>query len=219
MRPALGKIHYLYARRTNLGPIRRDVNALWDLAAHDVSIFNFMLDAVPVWASAVGVRVLERSHEDVGFIALGYPDGIVGHIHVSWADPNKVRELVVVASNQRIVLNDLDTQESVRIYERGVSLSRTAPSNYGYGDQVMLRDGDIISPRVEPSEPLRNQTTHFIDCIRNGRIPATDGPAGRDVVMVMEAIDRSLASNGAPETIGAPEHLLASGGRRARSVR
>ena len=122
MRPALGKIHYLYSRRTNLGPIRRDVNALWDLAAHDVSIFNFMLGVVPEWVSAVGVRALDRPQVDVGFAALGYPNGIVGHLHVSWADPSKVRELVVVASNQRIVLNDMDTQESVRIFERGVAL-------------------------------------------------------------------------------------------------
>jgi predicted dehydrogenase len=220
MRPALGKIHYLYARRTNLGPIRRDVNALWDLAAHDVSIFNFILGAVPLWTSAVGVRVLERPHEDVGFISLGYPHGVVGHIHVSWADPHKVRELVVVASNQRIVLNDMDPQESVRVHERGVSLSRTAPSSYGYeGFQLMLRDGDIISPRVEPSEPLRNQAAHFVECIRNGWIPATDGAAGRDVVMVMEAIDRSLMSNGAPEVVGAQGSVPVNGDLDARPVR
>src|SRR2546429_4005635 len=96
-----GRVYYLYARRTNLGPIRHDVNALWDLAPHDVSIFNFLLDSVPEWVSAVGVRALRNRREDVGFISLGYPDNVVGHIHVSWADPNKVREVVVVGSNKR----------------------------------------------------------------------------------------------------------------------
>ena len=229
MRPAVGTIYYLYSRRTNLGPIRHDVDALWDLATHDVSIFNFMIGAVPEWVSAVGVHVLGRENADVGFAALGYPRGVVGHIHVSWADPNKVRELVVVASNQRIVLNDMDTQESVRVFERGVSFSRTAPHGRGFGDyQLNFRDGDIISPRVEPSEPLLNQMLHFVDCVRRGLTPATDGPAGRDVVRVMEAIDRSLLANGAPipvepltEVDGtpAPKTTAAIRGDVARAVR
>jgi predicted dehydrogenase len=214
MRPGVGKLHYLYARRTNLGPIRRDVNALWDLASHDVSIFNFMLDAVPEWVSAVGARVLHSPHEDVGFVSLGYPNGIVAHIHVSWADPNKVREVVVVAGNQRIVFNDMDPQESVRVFERGVEHHPTAPSEHGGfgGPQMTLRDGDIISPRIEPSEPLRNQAAHFLECIRTGIRPATDGAAGRDVVRVMEAIDRSIAANGGPEPVSPNHRLLVESG-------
>src|SRR2546422_11544838 len=90
------QVYYLHACRTNLGPIRRDVNALWDLATHDIAIFNYLLDGVPEWVSAVGARVLRNGREDVGFISLGYPDRILGHIHVSWADPNKAREIVVV---------------------------------------------------------------------------------------------------------------------------
>ena len=220
MRPALGKIHYLYSRRTNLGPIRRDVNALWDLAAHDVSIFNFMLGVIPVWVSAVGVRALDRAQVDVGFAALGYPSGVVGHIHVSWADPSKVRELVVVASNQRIVLNDMDAQESVRIYERGVALSPTGPVGHGFGDYPLtVRDGDIISPRIEPSEPLSNQMAHFVECVQRGWTPASDGASGRNVVIVMEAIDRSVEENGAPVRVQHGEQAAVIGGIHARSVR
>jgi predicted dehydrogenase len=220
MRPALGKIHYVYARRTNLGPIRDDVNALWDLASHDISIFGFMLDAFPEWVSAVGARVLGRPREDVGFIALGYPNGVMGHIHVSWADPNKVRELVVVAANQRIVLNDMDPQESVRIYERGVSLAPTAPLGASFGQYPLtLRDGDIISPRIEPSEPLRNQTSHFVECVRHGWEPATDGRAGRDVVAIMEAVDRSMLAQGAPIPTGERVAPTSNGGRVASPVR
>ncbi|MCC6830678.1 MAG: Gfo/Idh/MocA family oxidoreductase [Thermoleophilia bacterium] len=219
-RPGLGKIHYLYSRRTNLGPIRRDVNAMWDLASHDVSIFNFMLEAVPEWVSAVGARVLNGRQEDVGFAALGYPHGVVAHIHVSWADPNKVREVVVVAANQRIVMNDMDPQESVRVFERGVEPHPTAPLNGAGGIDdfpMTLRDGDIISPRIEPSEPLRNQVEHFIECARSGRLPATDGAAGRDVVRVLEAIDRSIAENGAPKPV-VPRRRAMNGGGRMRGA-
>src|SRR3984893_16415233 len=96
-----GRVYYLYSRRTNLGPIRRDVNALWDLATHDIAIFNHFLGQEPVWVSAVGARVLHNCREDVGFITLGYGGNVLGHIHVSWADPNKSREIVVVCSDKR----------------------------------------------------------------------------------------------------------------------
>ncbi|NJL04208.1 MAG: Gfo/Idh/MocA family oxidoreductase [Chloroflexaceae bacterium] len=190
------RIYYMYARRTNLGPIRRDVNALWDLAPHDVSIFNFFMGTSPEWVSAVGANVLLNDRADVGFVALGYPDGVVGHIHVSWADPNKVREVVVVSSDRRIVFNDVNPQEMVRIFEKGVTVKDQAES---YGEHnLLMRDGDIISPRIEPSEPLKNQCKHFVECVMTGTHPQTDAQAGLDVVRVMQAIDRSLERNGAP---------------------
>ena len=127
-------MYYLYALRTNLGPIRRDVNALWDLAAHDVAIFNYLLDSTPRWVSAVGAKVLRNCREDVGFITLGYPgtrEDIVGHIHVSWADPHKAREVVVVGSDRRIVFNDLNGSEQVRVFEKGVKAAVPEPASYG----------------------------------------------------------------------------------------
>ncbi|MCB0194326.1 MAG: Gfo/Idh/MocA family oxidoreductase [Anaerolineae bacterium] len=197
----VGQVYYLYARRTNLGPIRRDVNALWDLAPHDISIFNFLLDSVPEWVSAVGVKALGNGREDVGFVSLGYPNGVVGHIHVSWADPNKVREVVVVGSDRRIVFDDLNALERVKIYEKGVTSTSDEATNYGEF-QIEMRDGDIISPKVEISEPLKTQCTHFLECISNNRLPLTDGQAGKEVVQVMEAIDYSLQHNGAPVRVG-----------------
>ena len=116
-----GCVYYLYARRTNLGPIRRDVNALWDLAPHDIAIFNYLLDRTPLWVSAVGGRVLGNSRADVGFVSLGYPGNILAHVHVSWADPDKAREVVVVKSDRRILFNDLNGIEQVRVFEKGVS--------------------------------------------------------------------------------------------------
>ncbi len=193
----VGRVYYLYARRTNLGPIRWDVNALWDLAPHDVSIFNYLLDSVPEWVSAVGAKVLQNSREDVGFISLGYQDGIVGHVHVSWADPNKVREVVVVGSDKRIVFNDLSALERVRVFEKGVAPTPAEAPTYGEY-HFLMRDGDIISPKIEVSEPLKNQCSHFLECVTQGSRPLTGGREGLDVVRVMEAVNRSLERKGAP---------------------
>lgn len=197
----LGQIYYLHACRTNLGPIRQDVNAVWDLAPHDIAIFNYFLGGMPEWVSAVGAKVLQNCREDVGFIALGYPSNIVGHIHVSWVDPNKVRQVVVVGSNKRIVFNDLNSLEQVRVFEKGVTPAPPEVANYGE-HQLLLRDGDIISPRIEASEPLKNQCAHFVECVRRCLCPLTDGWAGRAVVQVMAALDRSIERNGAPVAIG-----------------
>jgi predicted dehydrogenase len=195
-----GRVYYVYSRRTNLGPFRKDVNALWDLAPHDVSIFNYLLDSQPRWVSATGSNVLENGHEDVGFVTLGYDDDVVGHIHVSWADPNKVREVVVVSSGRRIVFDDMNSMEQVRVYEKGVAPAAAEASSFGEY-HFSVRDGDIISPRVEVSEPLKNQCLHFLECIVEGKRPLTDGQAGLEVVKVMEAIDRSVENHGTPVEI------------------
>ena len=196
-----GTIHYLYAQRTNLGPIRYDVNAFWDLAPHDISIFNYLLDAEPEWVSAVGSRVLGSSRPDVGFATIGYDNGVVAHIHVSWADPFKVRQAVVVGSEQRIVFNDLDAAAPVTIYEKGVAPGTEDVPTFGEYPLV-IRDGDIISPKITPSEPLKNQTKHFLDVVAGRAESRSDGGVGLKVVEVLEAIDRSSALNGAPVPVG-----------------
>src|ERR1700704_4236638 len=195
MQKSDGRVYYLYARRTNLGPIRRDVNALWDLAPHDIAIFNFLLDSTPQWVSAVGGKVLRNCRDDVGFISLGYPDNVLAHVHVSWADPDKAREVVVVKSDRRIVFNDLNGIEQVRVFEKGVSPVEQEPLNYGEF-RFEIRDGDIISPRIEPAEPLKHQCRHFLDCVRTGKRPISSGVEGRDVVSVLEAVNRSIECKG-----------------------
>jgi len=190
-----GRVYYLYARRTNLGPIRRDVNALWDLAPHDIAIFNYLLDGTPQWVSAVGGKVLGNCRDDVGFISLGYPDNVLAHVHVSWADPDKAREVVVVKSDKRIVFNDLNGIEQVRVFEKGVSPVEHEPLNYGEF-RFEIRDGDIISPRIEPVEPLKHQCRHFLECVRTGKRPISSGVEGRDVVRVLEAVNRSTECKG-----------------------
>jgi predicted dehydrogenase len=196
-----GRVYYLYARRTNLGPIRRDVNALWDLAPHDIAIFNYLLDSTPLWVSAVGGKVLRNCRDDVGFISLGYPDNVLAHVHVSWADPDKAREVVVVKSDKRIVFNDLNGIEQVRVFEKGVSPIEQEPLNYGEF-RFEIRDGDIISPRIEPVEPLKHQCRHFVECVRTGKRPISSGVEGRDVVRVLEAVNRSIECKGLQIEIG-----------------
>jgi len=198
---SFGRIYYVHATRTNMGPVRQDVNALWDLASHDVAIFNYLLDAQPVWASAVGSKVLGGGREDVAFATLGYPNEVIANIHASWLDPNKVREVVVVGSQRRVVFDDLNNVERVRIYEKGVSPAAKEADSFGEFS-LLVRDGDIISPRLETSEPLRNMCAHFLDRIKTGQPPLTDGRNGLDVVRAMSAMDKSLAQNGAPVKVG-----------------
>lgn len=196
----LGQMYYLYARRTNLGPIREDVNAIWDLATHDISIVHHLLGRLPQWVSAVGSNILGSGRADVGFAVLGYEDDLVAHIHVSWADPSKVREVVVVGSERRVVFDDLKIGEQVRVYEKGVTPLASQDSE-SFGLDLLIRDGDIISPKIEVSEPLRNQVVDFLECIKTGDRPVSDGRAGLAVVKVLEAIDRSQKLRGAPVNV------------------
>jgi len=191
-----GQPYYLHATRTNLGPIRRDVNAAWDLAPHDIAIFNYLLDEQPLWASAIGTRVLKTSREDIAFATLGYQNDVIGNIHVSWADPNKVREVVAVGSRRRVVFNDLNDVERVRVFERGVSAGEAVAESYGEF-KLLVRDGDIISPKVEPSEPLKNQCADFVRALATGTPPLSGGRFGIGVVRTLAAIDASMKARGA----------------------
>src|SRR5579863_1805238 len=193
--PAFGRVYYLHSTRTNLGPIRQDVNAIWDLAPHDISIFNYLLDEVPQWASAIGSRALGNSREDVGFITLGYSHNVIGNIHVSWADPNKVRRVVAVGSFQRAVFDDLNDLERIRIYEKGVSVGEMDANSFGEF-KLLVRDGDIISPKIQFSEPLKNQVTEFLAAIRENRKPMSDAETGAHVVQTLKAIEASMRERG-----------------------
>ena len=191
-----GQPYYLHATRTNLGPIRQDVNAAWDLAPHDIAIFNYLLDQQPLWASAIGTRVLKTDREDIAFATLGYANDVIGNIHVSWADPNKVREVVAVGSRRRVVFDDLNDVERVRVFERGVSAGDAVADSYGEF-KLLVRDGDIISPKIEPSEPLKNQCADFVNALHTGRPPLSVGRFGIGVVRTLVAIEASMKARGA----------------------
>jgi predicted dehydrogenase len=195
---AFGRVYYLHATRTNLGPIREDVNVLWDLASHDVAILGYLLDAVPEVVSAIGASFLGRQgREDVAFASLRYAGGVIGNIHVSWADPSKVREIVAVGSEQRVVFDDLNNLEPLRIFEKGVAYAESDVGSFGEF-RLLMRDGDIVSPRVEAIEPLKNQCAHFLLAVRERRRPMSDAWTGVDVVCVVEAIQASMRRDGAP---------------------
>ncbi|MFH1612682.1 MAG: Gfo/Idh/MocA family oxidoreductase [bacterium] len=192
----LGEIYYLHSIRTHLGLIREDVNCVYDLATHDISIFSYLLESQPNAVSAVGGCYLKENREDIAFITLFYSQNKIGNIHVSWINANKERQLTVVGSKKRIVFNDLDNLEKIRIFEKGICLEKTSCGDFGEF-QLLLRDGDIISPKIEISEPLKKQNQHFLDCIQNRKKPLTDGKNGLDVIKVLVAIEKSLKQNGA----------------------
>lgn len=191
-----GVLHYLYANRRNLGPIRHDVNAMWDLVPHDISIFNHLVDAKPVSVSAVGARLLGNDREDVGFATIRYDNGVIANIHASWADPFKVRQFVAVGSKERVVFDDTDAAHPVTVVPMGVRAPRV-----GEADSHVVHHGEPVELTIEPSEPLKNQTIDFLQCLDTGRRPVSDGVTGLRVVEVMEAIDASIASDGAPMAV------------------
>lgn len=196
-----GRVYYLHARRNHLGPIREDVSAVWDLAPHDVSIFRYLLDAEPLSVSALGGCFLKDDRADVSFINLTFPGNVVANIQASWVDSNKIREVVAIGSKMRIVFNDLDNLEKIRIFKKGISPQRDIT---GFGEfQYLLRDGEIVSPKLELREPLMTLCNHFLDCIESGEKPLSDGEDGRAIVAVLEAIEESMQQGGAPVQLGA----------------
>ncbi len=203
----LGRVLYTYAQRLNLGVIREDLNALWNFGPHDISIFLYLLDAMPVRVSARQFGVLNRRLEDVAFLVLEFPDGVVGHIHESWLDPRKVRELTVVGDHKMVVYDDTDVESPLRIYDKGVSPlprpvgeSSEAPPvsrSEGFGEfKLQVRAGDLLIPRVVGPEPLRAEIEHFVSCAATGTKPLSDGAHGRDVVAVLEAAELSAREGG-----------------------
>jgi len=176
----LGRLYYMSATRTNLGPVRRDVNALYDLGSHDVSIFHFLLDELPKEVTAWGESYLQTDVEDVTFACLEFSRRTLAHMHVSWLNPRKERTLVVVGDKKMAVWDDMQPLESIRLYDKGLS---EVPYYDSFGQfQLVLRDADILIPKLPASEPLLAQIRHFLECVRQRRRPLTDGIFARDVV-------------------------------------
>lgn len=186
----LGKIYYLTSVRTNLGPIREDVNVVGDLAAHDVSIFNFLMNARPRKVTASGSSFLKKGREDFCFITLHYPGGALGNIHLSWLTPIKQRQILVVGSRQMITWDDLDPQEPVKVHKRG-SFKEPFYTDYG-AFQRLARVSDVHLPYVAHVEPLLAETDHFLQCVSSRSRPLSDGPNGLAVVSALEQIQKAL---------------------------
>lgn len=194
------RLYYLFARRTNLGPIRSDVNAVLDLASHDVSIYNYILDATPTEVSAVGQCFLQPGIQDVSFITLKYPNDVIGSIHVSWLDPKKIRDITVVGDRRMATWDDLATLGPVMVFDKGVTKKPREYADFGEF-QLLAREGDVTVPRVPPQEPLKAQAVAFIEALGDRSKLRSDGRVGAQVVKVLSAINASMAQGGAPVKI------------------
>jgi predicted dehydrogenase len=197
----VGRIYYAHSERTNLGPFRYDVNALWDLAPHDIAIFDYLLGSSAVSASARGHKCLGNNLEDLSFATLDYPDGRMVNVHVSWADPRKVRQITIVGEKKMIVWDDLDPLGAVRVYDK--SVERTAKYYESYGEfQLLSREGAITIPKINLAEPLKAQGQHFVDCIEKGVQPViADAAKAASVVRTLVAVQHSMDKGGALEKI------------------
>ncbi len=206
----LGTILYCYSQRLNLGAIRSDTSAMWDLAPHDVSIFLYLLGATPTMVSAQQFSLIEDRQEDIGMVTMAFPGGAVGHVHVSRLDPRKVREFTIVGDRKMAVYDDTDPEMPVRIYDKGVERTDEDPLEaIIHADfarhNLELRSGDIVVPQVVGREPLRVEIEDFADSIVEGRQPLSSGRLGRNVVAVLEAAERSSVLGGEPMAPVQPE--------------
>jgi len=199
----LGRLYYISMVRTNLGPIRVDVNAAWDLASHDVSIANYWLGKEPQTVSAVGGMWINGGIEDAVFATLRYPNEVLVNLHVSWVNPRKARDITVVGERRMLTFDDMNLSEPLRIYDKQVTDERITPtyidSFASYRSSV--QEGDIIIPKVVLGEPLKSECDHFVECVTTGQLPLTHGVFGTGVVRVLEAMQRSIAARGAEQTL------------------
>jgi predicted dehydrogenase len=208
----LGELYYLDSARLNLGLYQSDVDVVLDLAPHDISIMNFVLDSEPTAVSAWGARHAHYRHIDVAHVRLDYaPLGVTATIRVSWLDPCKVRQLTAVGSRKMIHYDGLNSEEPIRLYDKGV-MPFTALDPLEHG-QISYWYGDVIAPYTPRTEPLTVQDDHFVECIINDKTPQSDGWSGLAVVRVLEAIERSIQHGGwvslLPTDVVERPHVLA----------
>jgi predicted dehydrogenase len=190
---ALGKIYYYDSTRVNLGLFQHDVNVIWDLAPHDLSIIDHLIKETPEAVSATGQTHL-NGHEDVAFITVYFPNKIIAHINVNWLSPVKVRTTLIGGEKKMLVWNDLEVDEKIKVYDKGVHISGREGV---YKSLVSYRLGDMWSPQVEQIEALKQELAYFVDCISNNHAPFNDGAAGLRVVKLLEAANESVSKRGA----------------------
>jgi predicted dehydrogenase len=189
---ALGKLYYYDSTRVNLGLFQHDINVLWDLAPHDLSIMDHVIEGNPEAVVATGQSHL-NCHEDVAFMTLYFPENVIAHINVNWLSPVKVRTTLIGGEKRMLVWNDLDADEKVKVYDKGVNIT----SNEGvYNLLVNYRSGDMWSPQLEQVEALRLELGYFVECVSSGKDPFNDGCAGLRVVKMLEAATESMSKRG-----------------------
>lgn len=213
----LGKILYISCIRVNLGLFQQDINVVWDLAPHDISTIIYIMDEMPVSVNCQGRAHFRSGIEDVATTVMNFKNGLIAFIHNSWLDPNKIRKTTIVGSRKMLVYDDIEPQEKIKIYDKGVEV----PPYYDTFAEFQLayRYGDIYSPRIEDYEPLKKLSQHFIDCIQDGKTPHTDGRNGLRVVSVLEAAAKSLKQAGKAVSVQVGKNTGVPGRKNGNGVK
>ena len=191
----IGDLYYFDSVRINLGLFQHDVNVLWDLAPHDLSIMDYLVGERPVSVVAVGAAHTPRGMEDVAYVTVHFESGLIAHFHVNWMSPVKIRKIIMGGSKKMIMFDDLDPAEKVKVYDKGIRLS-PKDRKAVYRNLVQYRIGDMHAPAIDSVEALKVEVDHFADCISAGKKPITDGEAGLRVVRILEAAGKSLKKGG-----------------------
>ena len=192
----LGHLYYYDSVRINLGLFQNDVNVLWDLAVHDLSIMDYVVGMYPVAVSCTGMAHVPEQPENVAYLTCFFEDNFIAHIHVNWLAPAKIRQTIIGGERQMILYDDLEPSEKVKVYDKGVTVNGSPDSVYKL--LVNYRSGDMWAPQLDRTEALRTEALHFIRCVEQGETPITDGHAGARVVRILEAASQSLALRGRP---------------------
>jgi predicted dehydrogenase len=191
----IGDVYYYDSVRVNLGLFQHDVNVIWDLAVHDLSIMNYILPAKPQAVSATGMSHVDGQPENIAYLTIFFDGSLIAHLHVNWLAPVKVRRTLVGGSQKMIVYDDLEPSEKIKVYDKGITVNNNTEESV-YQMLIGYRAGDMWAPQLEMTEALRTEALHFVRCIEQGERPLTDGQAGLLVVQILEAASHSLAERG-----------------------
>jgi predicted dehydrogenase len=195
---SLGDIYYYDSARVNLGLFQHDVNVIWDLAVHDLSIMDYVLPYRPVAVSATGLNHVSGGKENIAFLTLFFDSPVIAHMHVNWLAPVKVRRTLIGASRQMIVYDDMEQSEKIKVYDKGITVNQQLNREKLHDIMVGYRMGDMLAPQLNITEALRIEAAHFVECIEKKQRPDTDGEAGLRVVRVLEAATQSMRMRGHP---------------------
>ena len=198
----VGKLHYYDSVRVNLGLFQHDVNVLWDLAVHDLSIMDYILGSVPSAVSATGIAHIPGQPENMAYLTCFFEERLIAHFHVNWISPVKIRQTLIAGDRQMIVYDDLEPSDKVKVYDKGVTLN-DGPEGV-YQAMIGYRTGDMWCPNLDVTEALLRMAGHFVECVEGSKTPITDGHCGLRVVRVLEAAAQSMAQHGIPVELERP---------------
>jgi predicted dehydrogenase len=196
----LGDIYYFDSVRVNLGLFQPDINVVWDLAPHDISIMDYLIPGKPKSVVAIGGSHTGKNIEDIAYVTVVYSSELMAHFHINWMSPVKIRRIIIGGSKKMIVFDDLDPSEKIKIYDKGILLAKADKKDF-YQNIIQYRIGDMYAPKIDQTEALKVLIDHVADCIIKKKKPVTDGESGLRVVRILEAADKSLRKGGAKVTL------------------